>query len=346
MIIAHSKPTINAADAKVVADVIKSGFVAQGKTVASFEQKFSRYQKVKHAAAVNSGTAALHLSLLALGIKGGDNVIIPSFVCTALMNAVNYTGASVRIVDVGEDDFNILVRDVQRKINRKTKAIIVPHMFGLPADLNALLKLKVPIIEDCAQSIGAKYKGKRVGSFGVLSIYSFYATKMMTTGEGGMITSNNTSLMNRIRDLREYDHKPQYTLRYNYKMTDIQAALGIHQLSQLPAWIKKRKRIAQKYNMALGGGHCTLPKQYTQREHIYYRYVIQAKNKHKLLNTLKSKGIHAASPVFKPLHRYLRLKGCPCADHLMNNAISLPIYPSLSANAIQYIIKHVKGVSS
>jgi len=342
MIIPHSKPTLNAADAKIVADVIKSGYIAQGKKVASFEQKFARFQKVRYAVAVNSGTSALHLSLLALGIKRGDNVIIPSFVCTALMNAVRYTGADIQIADIGED-YNISIVSVSRKINKKTKAIIVPHMFGLPADLAPLLKLKIPIIEDCAQSIGANYKRKPVGSFGTLSISSFYATKMMTTGEGGMVTSNNQALINRIRDLRDYDNKNDYKTRFNYKMTDIQAALGIHQLSQLPNWIKKRKKIAQAYTQALKNSQLKLPEQYAQREHIYFRYVIQTSNKQKLLNKLKSKGIHAASPIFKPLHKYLQLRGYPCADHLMSKAISLPIYPSLSMNAVRYVIKNIKA---
>ncbi len=343
MIIPHSKPTLSAADAKVVADVVRSGYVSQGKKVASFEQKLARYQKVKHAVAVSSGTSALHLSLLALGVKKGDNVIIPSYVCTALRNAVEYTGASVRIADVGEDDLNILAGDVKRKINKKTKAIIVPHMFGMAADLSALLKLKVPIIEDCAQALGATYKGKRVGSFGALSIYSFYATKMMTTGEGGMVTSNNAQLIKRVRDLRDYDHKPDLALRYNYKMSDIQAALGIHQLSQLPTWIRKRKEIAKVYSQSLKDCGLKLPEPCARRGHVYFRYVIQTKNKSRLLKKLNSKGIHGALPVFKPLHKYLGLKGYPRTDHLIKHAVSLPIYPSLSKTEARHVVKHVKA---
>jgi dTDP-4-amino-4,6-dideoxygalactose transaminase len=343
MIIPHSKPTVGTTDAKIVADIVKSGHMAQGQKVASFERKFARYQKVNHAVAVNSGTSALHLSLLALGVKKGDNVIIPSFVCTALMNALRYTGAQVRIADVGEDDFNISVESVKKEMNKRTKAIVVPHMFGLPADLTALLKLRVPVIEDCAQALGATYKGRKVGSLGILSIYSFYATKMITTGEGGMVTSNNSRLIERIRDWRDYDEKPGYALRYNYKMTDIQAALGIHQLSQLPAWITKRREAAQMYQRALNNCGLKLPRQFAEKKHVYFRYVIQTDNKRKLLNKLRSKGIEAVSPVYKPLHRYLGLKGYPCTDRLMRTCVSLPIYPSLSKRAVQYIIKELKG---
>ncbi len=342
MIITHSKPTVSSPDAKVVSDVIRSGSLAQGKKVSLFEKKLAQYQGVKYAAAVNSGTSALHLSLLALDVKRGDNVIVPSFVCTALLNAVRYTGASVRIADVGEDDFNISVQDVKRKINKKTKAIIVPHMFGLSADLTSLLRLKVPIIEDCAQSLGATYRGKKVGSFGTLSVYSFYATKMITTGEGGMVSSNNPRLIKRIRDLRDYDAKPGNTVRYNYKMTDVQAALGIHQLSQLPLWIKKRRKIAQAYNKALEGSPSKTPQQYIERGHVYFRYVVQAGSKQRLLKKLKAKGIHGAAPVSKPLHKCLKLRGYPCTERLMSKAVSLPIYPSLTAKELQYIVKHIK----
>ena len=219
--------------------------MVQGKKVLEFEAKVSRYLGVKAGVAVNSGTSALHLALLALNIGPGDEVMVPSFVCSALLNAVSYTGASARIVDVKADDFNISPVEVKKKLNKKVKAIIVPHMFGYPADLKELLSFGVPVIEDCAQSIGADYRGRKAGSFGVLSICSFYATKVMTTGEGGMVLSNQTKILDRIRDLRQYDHALNFQTRYNYKMTDFQAALGLSQLQRLPEFIKRRKQIAQ-----------------------------------------------------------------------------------------------------
>jgi len=343
--IPHSKPSTDAKDAKAAYDVITSGHLARGEKVAAFEQALARFQKVKYAVATSSGTAALHLSLLAMDIKKGDNVIIPSFVCTALLNAIHYTGASACVVDIDRDDFNISVKDVKKKINKRTKAIIVPHMFGTPADIGALLKLGIPLIEDCAQSLGAMYRGKPVGSFGVLSVYSFYATKMMTTGEGGLVTSNNRQLISRIKDLYDYDQRRDYKVRYNYKMTDIQAALGISQLSKLPGWIKRRRTIALMYHRGLRDCGFDLPIEKSQREHVYFRYVLRAKkNKPELLKALMKKGIQCATPVYKPLHQYLNLKGYGCADQAMKESLSLPIYPSLSNDNVQYIIKHIKAM--
>lgn len=342
--IPHSRPTINSQDAKVVYDVIKSGNLAQGKKIVQFEKKFAHFQKIRYALATSSGTSALHLSLLAMNIKKGDNVIIPSFVCTSLLNAVLYTGAEALIVDIERDGFNISATEVKKKINKRTKAVIVPHMFGQAADMKSILKLKVPVIEDCAHSVGAKYLGKPVGTLGTISIYSFYATKMMTTGEGGMVCSNNPQLLNRIKDLREYDQKEKFDLRYNYKMTDFQAALGIMQLSKLPVMIKKRKMIACAYHRAFIDCDIQLPLAKEQRNHIYFRYVVRVKvSKDKLLKHLKNNAIVCAKPVFKPLHRYMHLKGYKNSETAMKEAVSIPIYPSLSHAEIKKIIKHTKS---
>lgn len=336
--IPHSKPTLNAKDIAAVTDVIKSGALTQGKKVLEFEGKVSRYLGVRSAVAVNSGTSALHLALLALNIGPRDEVMIPSFVCSALLNAVYYTGAEVRIVDVKEDDFNISPIEVRSNLNKKVKAIIVPHMFGYPADLKELLGFGVPIIEDCAQSIGANYRGLKAGAFGVLSICSFYATKVMTTGEGGMVLSNQTKILDRIRDLRQYDHALDLRSRYNYKMTDFQAALGLSQLQRLPGFIKRRKQIAQIYDRTFAESGLMIPPKGAGRDPIYYRYVVKTKNKAKtLIGQLKKKGIGASSPVFKPLHQYVQGSPCPVADRLMEHCVSIPIYPGLTGSQIDQI---------
>ena len=341
--ISHSKPTIDAKDAKVVADVIRSGQLAQGVKVAEFEKKLRRFICAHGAVATSSGTAALHLGLRSLGVGKGDEVIIPTYVCTALLNAVMYTGARPRLADVNEDDYNISIGDVAKKINKKTKAIIVPHMFGQPADINELLKFKIPLIEDCAQSVGALYKGKPVGSFGILSIFSFYATKILTTGEGGMVVSKNNALLRKVRDLRDYDNKNDYKVRFNCKMTDFQAALGIHQLRKLKTFIARRKKIAKIYNKELSDIGIELSLASRGQDHIYFRYIIKVKkNRTKLIKSLKKKGISCTSPVYKPLHRYLKMKGFPVADKLMKQAVSIPIYPLLRDKEIKYIISEIK----
>lgn len=184
--ILHSKPTIDNRDIEEVKKVLKSGMIAQSKKVEEFEKNFSSYLKVKDSVVTSSGTSALHLSLIALNVKENDEVIIPAYCCSAILNSILYIRANPVLVDVNLDDFNISFKDVRKKLNKKTKAIILPHLFGQPADLQEIKNIDVPVIEDIAQSLGANYNNKKVGSFGTLSVCSFYATKVITCGEGGI----------------------------------------------------------------------------------------------------------------------------------------------------------------
>lgn len=343
--IPHSYPTITARDIQAMIKVLRSGQVAQGQEVKKFEERFSQFLHVRETIATSSGTSALHLALLALDVKNGDEVIVPTYVCTALLNAVYYVGAKPRIVDVNYADFNISVSEVKKNLRSKTKVIIVPHTFGLPADLRPLLNLGVPLVEDCAHTIGAQYQGQKVGSWGKLAICSFYATKMMTTGEGGLVISNDLRVLNKIRDLRDYDHKDIYRVRFNYKMTDFQAAMGLSQLSYLSSWIRKRQQIAHAYTQQLRDCPIQLPQGGDGRQHIYYRYVIKVrKSKQRLLKQLKKAKVGCADPVYKALHRYLGLKGFPVAENLAKEAISIPIYPSLKKRHRQHIIKTLRSL--
>lgn len=347
--ITHSKPTIEQDDIRAISEVLNTWQIAQGPTVDKFEKELSEFIGVKGGVATNSGTSAIHLALLALDIKEGDEVIIPSYVCTALLNTINYVHAKPVIADINREDFNISVSDIEKKIDGKTKAIIIPHMFGLAADIEEILNFGVPVIEDCAQSIGATYKGKKVGSFGVISIFSFYATKMLATGEGGMAVSNSDELLERMRDLREYDFKSNYKVRYNYKMTDMQAALGISQLSKLPTFVDKRRRIARYYSEEFSNLGVILPTSKKHKEHIFYRYVVRT-NKDtdikKCFNGFKKKNVICDSPVYKPLHVYLGLskKDFINTEEIINSAISIPIYPSLTENEMNYVSSIVKEV--
>ena len=347
MLIPHSKPTLDANDALAIKKVIQSGFISQGKQVAAFEKKLALYQKARGAVALSSGTAALHLALLALDVKKGDQVIIPSYVCTALLNAVNYTGGEAKIVDVRGDTFNIDAAAIEKAITKKTKAIIVPHMFGHPADIIKIKKFGISIIEDCAQSIGAKINGMKAGTFGTISIFSFYATKMLTTGEGGMITANNKKLLDKIRDLRDYDHKQDVKLRFNYKMTDMQAALGICQLKKLPEMIKKREMIAKKFNQAFCSNKAiNIPAIEKNCGSVYFRYIIKStkSNAARIIKKFKSKGVNCEKPVFKPLHQSIGKPMCPISEQLNKTTISVPIYPTLTTNQINHIIKTLNKI--
>jgi len=340
--ISHSKPTLSSKEENAVKAVLKSGHISKAKMVEKFENQMRQYCSVKNAVAVNSGSSALQTALLALGVKEKDEVIIPSYVCSAVLNAVLSVRAKPVIVDVNADDFNISLQAVRAKLSRKTKTIIVVHSFGLPADISPLKRLSVPIIEDCAQAIGAKYKDKRVGSWGDISVFSFYATKMITTAEGGMVASNNNKLINAIRDLTEYDQRKTYKLRYNYKMSDVQAAMGIEQLKQLPRFISQRRKIAGQYMRLLKDSPYVLPLDFKNRKHIYYRYIVRIARKGNVQNTLRKlnqRGVECKNPVFQPLHRFYKSTRCPISEDLMRSAISIPIYPSLSSSQIQFVAK-------
>ena len=203
IVIPHSRPSLDRGDVSSVSEVIRSGQIAQGEVVGEFEKKVAKYIGVNGAVATSTGTSALHLSLLAMGIKKGDHIAIPSFVCSALLNVVKYVGAHPILVDVDQETYNIDIHDLKKKIKKTTKAIILPHQFGLPADIDEVMSLGVPVIEDCAQAIGAVYKGKKTGSFGSLSCFSFYATKVLSTGEGGMIVSNSKKFVKKNKRFQE-----------------------------------------------------------------------------------------------------------------------------------------------
>ena len=335
--IPHSRPTLGEEEVKAVAEVIKSGHIAEGEVVARFEKTFAGKMGVQHAVAVNSGTAALHLALLAMGIGPDDEVIIPSYVCSALLHAVQYVGARPILAEIDPVTYNIDPDDVQKRITTRTKAIIVPHMFGLAANLDKLLKLDVPIIEDCAQAVGGTYHKKPLGTFGDAAIFSFYATKVMATGEGGMVTSNSTEIIERIRDLKTYDEKEADQVRYNYKMTDVQAAIGEVQLARLDDFIGQRKSIAHQYVKSLKSLSIKIPDEHTG--HIYYRFVIGLETDcDSFIRILSQKGIGCARPVFLPIHRHLKLGGYPVTDKVWETALSVPIYPSLSNKNIERLI--------
>jgi dTDP-4-amino-4,6-dideoxygalactose transaminase len=344
-IIPHSRPTLTGSESKAVSSVLESGQIAQGPKVHEFEKQFSGYIGRKEAAATSSGTAALHLALLALGVTDKDEIIVPSFVCTAVLNAVLYTGANPVVVDIDPETHNISVDSVKRAVTKQTKAVIVPHMFGCPAEIEKLSELGIPVIEDCAQSVGSDYDGQKAGSFGILSVFSFYATKVFTTGEGGMVVSDSEELVSRVKDLREYDNKQDYAVRFNTKMTDFQAALGLNQLSHLEEFLDKREMIADRYFSEFKDCGFSLPVRKKGREHIYYRFVVKTEDEASLsLERLQQKGIMCQRPVFVPLHVCLGLSGFSHTMEIWQSAISIPLYPSLTEEEIEKIIAVVREI--
>jgi perosamine synthetase len=323
-----------------------SGYIAQGAMVAEFEEKYSNYLGIYGAIATNSGTSALHLALLSLDIKRGDEVILPTYVCTSLLNAINYVNATPIFVDIDSNDYNLNPQILDNYITKRTKAIIIPHMFGKCADLDEIIKYDIPIIEDCAQSLGAKYKGKKAGSMGLLSICSFYATKMITTGEGGIVASNDEHLLEKMRDLRDYDFKQRYITRYNYKMTDMQASMGINQLKKLSCFISRRKYVAECYNKILTNSSNIKTPAY-DNERVYYRYIIQIKkNLESIENYFLDNNIMCRRSINGLLHKYANTPGnFPNAEYAISNTLSIPIYPSLSNEDLEKITIVLKDVA-
>jgi dTDP-4-amino-4,6-dideoxygalactose transaminase len=287
--------------------------------------------------------AALHLALSALGVGPGDRVALPTYVCSALLHAVSLAGAQPLLVDVDPSTFNIDPDDLRRRLVPRTKAVVVPHMFGLPASTEEIRAFGIPIIEDCAIALGARYHEKPVGSLGTLSVVSFYATKMVAAGEGGMVLGDRSGLLQHVRDRRSYDGYSRHRPRYNYKMSDIMAALGRVQLRRLDDFIRRRRRLAERYLRALTGGPWDLPAlPKDDRGHVFYRFVIRTHRPgRRLLAELVRRGVEARRPVFKPLHRYLGLDGFPGADEAYRRAVSIPLYPALTRNEADHVVKSV-----
>jgi dTDP-4-amino-4,6-dideoxygalactose transaminase len=329
---------LGTAEQRAVRRVLASGLLAEGQEVGSFEREMARKLGRRHAAAVSSGTAALHLALAAIGVGAGDRVALPSYVCPALLHAVALVGAEPILVDVDPATFNLDPDDLRKRLRSRTKAVIVPHMFGLPASFREIEACGVPIIEDCALALGTKYRKRPVGSLGVLSVVSFYATKMMATGEGGMVLGNRSALLQEVLDRRSYDGRSRHRLRFNYKMTDLQAALGRVQLRRLTDFVRRRRQLASFYSSSLAGGPWDLPS--IERNHSFYRFVTRPRRGAKrLLAELTRRGIEARRPVFRPLHRYLGLGDFPGAEEAYRRAVSIPLYPALSSAEAERVVR-------
>ena len=329
--IPHSRPALGEPEAKAVAAVVRGGWVAQGTQVAAFERTMAKVTGQAQGVAVSSGTAALYLALAALGIGADDEVVIPSYVCSALWHAVRLTGAKPVLVDIEPATYQPSPQAVARVLTRHTKAVIVPHMFGLPADIENVKSHGVPVIEDCAQTLGVTVRGAPVGGTGKLAICSFYATKLLTAGEGGMVLGRDESLVGRVRALRQYDEQDALDPAFNYKMTDMQAALGLCQVARLEDFLARRRTIAARYHEAVREAGLTPPWVPAGLEHGYFRYVVRLpKPVDPALDRASTLGIGCRRPVFRPIHRYLDLSGFPETDAAWERALSIPLYPALT----------------
>ncbi len=311
-------------------------------TVDEFEDRVAKYIGVRYVLAVESGTAALHLALLSIGAEKADRVIIPDFVCAALLNAVRYTGAEPVIADV-EDDFNIGADMVKKTLKvKKAKAVVVAHMFGKNCSIDEMSGLGVPLIEDFTFTAGGDYKGKKSGSFGDISICSLSRTKVFTAQKGGVLLTNNRIFYKRAKELSYYDKKDEYHTCFNYRMSGLTAALALYSLKKFPVSIEKRKKLAEVYYRILTGVRgLKLPVR--TDDHIYSRFVVTGGEP--LRKKLVISGIDARKPVYKLLHRYLSLADgvFPVSTSLYKNSFCLPLYPWMSEKDVERISTVVRS---
>ena len=285
--IPHNKPTIGTEEELAALRVLRSGLLSQGSEIESFENEFCDFIGLPkgHAVAVSSGTAALYL---ALWILEADKKIIsfPGYVCSALRNATNMIGGNEEILDIKKESPNIKFEGI-----KKESIAIIPHMYGIPVDVTKIQNMN--IIEDCAQSLGAKINGISVGLYGNAGIFSFYATKLMTSGgHGGMYVSKDKKLVDRVRDYREFDYRHDQKKRFNFQMTEIQAAIGREQLKKLPKFLERREEIFQKYKKA-GLELLDVGENQNHLSPVRYRAVIKTEEPNKIIKTLESVGVKA-----------------------------------------------------
>jgi perosamine synthetase len=335
-LIPHSRPHVSDEDAEAVARVVRGGQLAQGPEVEAFEREVAERVGVLAAAAVSSGTAALELALRALDVGIGTEVIVPSYACDAIYHAVTRCGARPVLADADPATLTMSAIDAKRRLSPRTRALVVPHAFGLAVDLGSFENLGVPIVEDCAQALGARVGARAAGSQGRLAVCSFYATKLLATGEGGMVLGP-ADLVARVRDGRDYDERRDLVPRLNAKLTDMQAALGRSQLRRLDAFIARRRAIAAEYRRRLATSACRPPAD-AGDAHVYHRFVVEVDVPvPSVLTALQDRGVTARRPVFRPLHRALGLTGYAETERLWNACVSVPCYPALTDDEVETV---------
>jgi len=343
-LIPHSRPSVTDDDAERVARVVRSGRLAQGPEGAAFQRELAARLRVQDAAAVASGTVALALALGALGVGAGDEVLIPTYVCDALHHAVRRAGATPVLVDADPATHSLSAKDALARRTRRTRAVIVPHAFGLAADLEPFQALEVPVIEDCAQALGAELEGGRpAGSGGTLAVGSFYATKMIAAGEGGAV-AGVAALVARVREARDYDERETLAPRTNAKLTDMAAALARGQLARLDTFVARRRALAARYRALLAGAPARVPAEHGPR-HVYHRFVLGLdRDPAAVAEALAARGVAARRPVFRPAHRALGLGGYPEADRLWAESLSIPCYPALTDDEAEHVARALRTV--
>jgi len=372
MYIPYGRQTIDEDDIQAVCEVLRSDFLTTGPKIAEFEKTVAEYVGAKYAVAVSNGTAALHVACLSAGISEGDEVISTPITFAASANCVLYCGGTPVFADINPRTYNIDPEDIKRKITSKTKAIIPVHFAGQPCNMDEIHEIAseygLIVIEDAAHALGAEYMGRKIGSLSDMTVFSFHPVKHITTGEGGMVTTNDEKLYERLKLFRTHGitrdeslmtrneggwYYEQLELGYNYRITDIQCALGISQMKKLDGFVKRRREIAAKYDEAFSDIEgIIIPQQSEGCLNSYHLYVIEVANMPRIdaYNKCRAAGLGVNVhyiPVYK--HPYYQRKGysnvcCPNAEKVYRRLLSLPIYPSMTDDEVQYVINVVKGL--
>ena len=349
-----SRPSIGDEEIEAVVEVLKSGMLASGSRVREFEEQFAEACDVDHAVAVGSGTAALHLGLMALGIGPGDEVIVPSFTFAATANSVRMVGADPVFADVDPADFTIHAEAVEPLITERTRAIMPVHLYGQMAPMSGLSDLAegagLAVVEDAAQAHLAELDGRKAGSVGEIGAFSFYPTKNMTTGEGGMITTSVAEVAERARWLRNQGQSERYVhpiIGLNERMTEIEGAIGLVQLRKLPHWTERRREIAALYrdklDPALG-----IPVERPEAKHVYHQFTLTPPDRDHLRDKLNEAGISSDVYYPKPTHLqapYIDQRyDLPVTEKMARRVVSIPIRPDLTDDELATIIDTLNKV--
>ncbi len=374
-VIPVAKPYMTELEAKAAYNTILSGWITQGPRVQELEEKFALYTGAKHAVAVSNCTTALHLAMIVSGINKGDEVICPSMSYIATANSIKYVGAKPVFAEIDPRTFNLSLEDAERKITPQTKAILLVHQIGMPADIDGFQALarkrNLKIIEDAACAVGSAYKGKKIGSHSELVCFSFHPRKVISTGDGGMITTNNEQYHNRLKLLRQHGMSINDRVRhesakvlfeehleigYNYRMTDIQAAIGIQQLEKLDWIIEERRKIAHRYHEGLANIDCiALPLEQNGYRSNYQSYSVYLKascrvSRNELMQKLLDRGISTRRGVMTT-HREIAYSSenhppLDISEHASDQNIILPLYVPMEPADIEFVIDSFKEIVS
>jgi perosamine synthetase len=352
------QPSLSGREKEYVQECIDSTWISsKGKYINKFEQSFADYIGIKHASSVSNGTVALHLALITLGLGPGDEVIVPTLTYIASVNAIVYTGATPVFVDSKEDTWQIDPVDVESKITARTKVIMAVHLYGHPCEMDSLVEISrrygLFLVEDCAEAIGTLYRGRHVGTFGDISTFSFFGNKTITTGEGGMVVTNDETLHDRavhykgqgLAKYREYWHD---VIGYNYRMTNICAAIGLAQLEQVSEFLSKKRQIVDWYIKYLDG--CVdFHREWGEVHHSYWMFTILVKDsaeRERVRKALSEQGIETR-PMFYPVHTMpmysARYQKHPVSERIAWRGINLPSYPDLEESQVRQISEIIRN---